>query len=64
MSDQLILQLITTISLFCSEQTNIYHVSQAECFKTIWTCGHKTNQTSVIVTETHNCITDYIKKSY
>lgn len=58
MTDAIILQLITTIHLFCQPGTSNYN----QCFKEIWSCGHNVTTPTVIVSETHNCISDYLKR--
>ena len=60
MTSLMILQLITTISMYCS-QANDLQYSKRSCFKKIWICGHKVTESIAIVTETHNCITKHVK---
>lgn len=60
MTDQIILQLILTITQYCNAAH--YPDTVKTCFNKIWNCGHKVTTSSVIITETHNCITKHINK--
>jgi hypothetical protein len=65
MTDILILQLITTITVYCSGSGNLGNSPEIRrgetlCFQKIWKCGHKVSSPIAIVTETHNCVTKHI----
>ena len=67
MTDVLILQLITTITMYCSgpgksERNNVSESYETACFRKIWTCGHRVKDSVAIVTETHNCITKHVNE--
>ena len=66
MTDVLILQLITTVTMYCSGPGNVGNSPEVRrgdtlCFQKIWSCVHKVKDSIAIVTETHNCITKHVK---
>lgn len=59
MTHEIILKLITTITIFCTQHGATVDYSN-QCLKKIWTCGHNVTTPSAIPSKTHNCITKYL----
>ncbi len=61
MSDALILQMILAISSYCQDGGHSTKYAGTPCYQRIWKCAHATNDTMVIVTNLHNCISTDLK---
>jgi len=61
MTDKLILEMITAISLYCSTMHGGVE-ERTVCYKQIWACSHKVKQTNAMICELHNCIANQLEK--